>query len=275
MSQVTEPTRTALTTTANCQDLAPEDRARIMDAARAMLRARGPVVRVGDFLGGRLERMAGFTGHRILVRAESHLQGPIERALWRGYRLATFGLDREQARARLRTTRLAASASGVVSGLFGIPGLAVDLPFTTTAMLRSIAAIARESGEDIRDPDTRRACIEVFMLGGLPGEDNDVELRYWTTRATLTHATIGLTIRQSARFLAVPLSEKLLAQAVPLVGAVAGGTLNYAFMEYFQQIARAHFALRAVERHTGDPAMVRACLHEAVDRLRSAPRHAA
>ena len=199
----------------------------------------------------------------------SHLHGPIERALWRGYRLATLGLDRRQTRPRLRTTRLAASASGFMSGLFGMPGLAVDLPFTTAAMLRTIATIARAGGEDIRDPDTRRACIEVFMLGGLPGEDNDVELRYWTTRTTLSHATIGLTIRQAARFLAVPLSEKLLTQALPLVGAVAGGTLNYAFMEYYQQIAHVHFAMRALERRTGDSALVRACLHEAVDALRS------
>jgi hypothetical protein len=252
-----------------CEDLSAEDRVRLQEAARALLNARGLVLRFSDFLGGRLEQLAGGTARRMLAGAEARMRGPIERALWHAYRVATFGLDRGGATPWSRTRRMAASASGMVSGLFGMPGLALDLPFTTATMLRAIAEIARAAGEDIRDPDTRRACIEVFTLGSVPGENSDIELSYWTTRATLNHATVGMTIQQSARLLTVPLSQKLLAQSVPIAGALAGGTLNYVFMDYYQQIARVHFAVRALERRTGNSEAVRACLHAAVEALRA------
>lgn len=252
-----------------CDELSPEDQARLWQAARALLDARGLVVRLSDFLGSRLEHVAGGTARRLIAGAEARLRGTIERALWRAYRLATLRLDRGGAIPWSRSKRLAASASGAVCGLFGMPGLAVDLPFTTAMMLRAIAEIARAAGEDIRDPDTRLACIQVFTLGVVPGEDSDVELSYWTTRATLNHATVGMTIQQSARLLTVPLSQKLLTQSVPIAGALAGGTLNYVFMDYYQQIARVHFAVRALERRTGNSAAVRACLHAAVAALRA------
>lgn len=247
-----------------CDDLSPEDRARLYEAAIALLNARGIVVRISEFLGHRLDQLAGRTARRALSAAESRMRGPIERALWRGYRVATLRLDRGGITPWSRSRRLAATASGAVSGLFGLPGVAFDLPFTTATMLRAIAEEARAAGEDIRDPETRRACIEVFTLGGLPGEESDVELSYWTSRATLSHATMNLTIQRAAGLLAVPLSRKVLTQTVPLAGAVAGATLNYAFMAYYQQIARVHFAVRALERRTGDPAQIRACLHAAI-----------
>lgn len=251
-----------------CDDLSPQDRARLQEAARALLNARGIVVRISDFLTHRLEQFAGRAARRALTGAEARLRGPVERALWRGYRLATFGLDRGGAIPWARSKRLAATASGAVSGLFGLPGIALDLPFTTATILRAIAEEARAAGESLAHPDTRRACIEVFTLGGLPGEDSDLELSYWTSRAALSHATINATIQRAAGLLAVPLSQKLLTQTVPVAGALAGATLNYAFMAYYQQIARVHFAVRALERRTGDSAKVRACLHEAIESLR-------
>ena len=64
------------------------------------------------------------------------------------------------------------------------------------------------------------------------------------------------------------LSEKLLAQAVPVAGAVAGAGLNWVFMGYYQEIAHVHFTIRAVERRTGDPASVRACFDRLVAQAR-------
>jgi len=34
---------------------------------------------------------------------------------------------------------------------------------------------------------------------------------------------------------------------VPGIGALAGGSLNYMFMDYYQQMARVHFTLRDLE----------------------------
>ena len=54
-------------------------------------------------------------------------------------------------------------------------------------------------------------------------------------------------------------SEKILAQAVPIAGSLAGAGLNYAFIDYYQQMARAHFGIRIVERRVSEPSSVRAC----------------
>ena len=224
--------------------------------------ARGILVQITGLVAASLDRFA--TGD-----LPARLHRIIERTLWRGYRLATFGLDPRASRPpRLRRKKLLVSTSGAVAGLIGLPGLAFDLPLTMTTMLRSIAEIARAHGEDLADPATRRACIEVFTLGGLPREDSDLELSYWTARAALNHVTIGAMIQQAARLLAVTLSRKLLAQAVPIAGAAAGSTINYLFMDYLQRIARVHFIVRQLERHTGDPTTVRDALHEIVTRIR-------
>ncbi len=59
-----------------------------------------------------------------------------------------------------------AAVSGAVGGAFGLATIAVELPLSTTLMLRSIAEIAREEGEDIETPEGALACIQVFALGG-------------------------------------------------------------------------------------------------------------
>jgi len=123
-----------------CEDLSPEDQARLREAARALLHARGIVVRLSDFVAQRLEQLAGGPARRALSAAETKLRGPIEHALWRGYRLATLRLDRGGRIPWARAKRLAASASGAVSGLFGggTPGLRT----TFAIMLLPLAAAA-------------------------------------------------------------------------------------------------------------------------------------
>jgi hypothetical protein len=38
------------------------------------------------------------------------------------------------------------------------------------------------------------------------------------------------------------------AQALPVVGALGGAAVNYAFIEHFQEVARGHFTVRRLER---------------------------
>ena len=60
-----------------------------------------------------------------------------------------------------------------------------------------------------------------------------------------------------------------------LFAAAAGGTLNYVFMHYYQQMARVHFTLRELERRH-DPATVRACFDSLLRQMRARqdkPRH--
>ena len=150
-----------------------------------------------------------------------------------------------------------ASASGAASGFVGMPGLAIDLPMTTALILRSVAEIARSKGEDISSDDTRRACLEVFAFGGPATEDDEAEKGYWAARLALTFLPTERLVVQAARMFGTAVSQKLMAQAVPGIGALAGGSLNYMFMDYYQQMARVHFSLRDLERRY-DAATVRA-----------------
>ena len=58
-------------------------------------------------------------------------------------------------------------------------------------------------------------------------------------------------IAQIASRFGVVVTQKLAAQAVPVIGALGGAAVNYAFIDHFQEIARAHFVVRRLERHYG------------------------
>jgi hypothetical protein len=134
-------------------------------------------------------------------------------------------------------------------------------------MLRSIADVARSEGELIRTPATRLACIEVFALGGRTTSDDASESAYFVTRSA-----IAAQMREAAAYLsrkgatkeAVPalvkllttvltrfniqVEEKVLLQAIPVVGAVGGAVINVMFIDHFQDMARGHFIVRRLER---------------------------
>ena len=173
-----------------------------------------------------------------------------------------------------------AALSGAFGGAFGLATLAVELPVSTTLMLRSIAEIAREEGENLDDPEGALACVQVFALGG----KNDAALEgtglaesgYFAVRAALAKtmaeaaryagsktlldqsapALIRFTAQIAARF-GIVVSQKVAAQAVPVLGAFGGAAVNTAFMSHFQSMARAHFTVRRLERAYGQ-ATVRA-----------------
>jgi hypothetical protein len=170
--------------------------------------------------------------------------------------------------------RTAAAASGGVGGFFGLAGLAVELPISTVIMLRAIADIARSEGEDVGSVEAQLACVQVFALGG-PGPADDVsETAYYAARLGLAKslaeaaeyiATKGLTeegapvvLRLIARIAArfnVVVSEKVAAQAVPVVGAATGAAINLLFLSTFQKTASGHFVVRRLERKYGPDAV--------------------
>jgi len=49
----------------------------------------------------------------------------------------------------------------------------------------------------------------------------------------------------------VVVTDKVAAQAFPIVGALGGAAVNYAFIEHFQDMARGHFTVRRLERAYG------------------------
>ena len=249
--------------------LTPHERQELWRAAIIMADSRGLLMRVTSLFGRRLEalrtRLAQAGGHfggEAWADLTQRAQDTVEETLWRSYNLATFGLG-GTARPRRpqgnRAHRLATAASGAASGFIGLPGVLFDIPFTTAAILRSIAQVARDAGEDLATEDTRRACLEVLAFGGPGAGDDESETGYWAARLGLSHLSLNLLIKSAAGRFGVVLSEKLLAQAVPVAGAITGSALNYAFTRYYQNMAQVQFCLRALDRRTGEPAAVRAC----------------
>jgi len=169
-----------------------------------------------------------------------------------------------------------AATTGAVGGLFGLSGLAVEIPATTTVMLRSIAATAARQGADLNDAATRLQCLTVLSLGSPSA--NEMESAYFTARLGM-----ALAVRESAQFVArhsarevaeavargtapallrlmgqiasrfqVVLTEKLAVQAVPVAGAVSGALINAAFADHFNTVARYHFGILRLEKLHGN-----------------------
>ena len=60
----------------------------------------------------------------------------------------------------------------------------------------------------------------------------------------LSGAGLQALIARVAPKLATVLGQKLAAQAVPVLGAVAGAATNYAYTRYYTDMAHVHFGLR-------------------------------
>jgi hypothetical protein len=160
---------------------------------------------------------------------------------------------------------------GAIGGAAGGAALALELPVSTTLMLRAIADIAREEGEDLSDPAVSFACLEVFALGGHGEGEGVLEGGYLALRGIFAksvsdaagYVAAGGVAAESApvvaRFIAkissrfgVVVTQKSAAQAAPILGALGGAVVNLAFMEHFETLARGHFTVRRLERAYGE-----------------------
>lgn len=163
--------------------------------------------------------------------------------------------------------KLGVAASGGIGGLFGLAALAIELPISTTIMLRSIADIARSQGELITEFESKLACLEVFALGGESKSDDAADSGYFFIRAGLaasvaealatrttgeraTPALIKFIVNITQRF-GIQISEKAAAQAIPIIGAAGGALINTIFIDHFQDMAKGHFIIRKLERIYG------------------------
>jgi len=166
--------------------------------------------------------------------------------------------------------RVTVLLSGAVGGFFGLPGLVVELPISTTVMLRSIADVARSEGEDLSAEETQLACITVFALSGRSPSDNPADTAYYAVRAALTRVVseaaefiaqrgmveegtpilVRLMANLASRF-GVILTDKMAAEMIPVIGALGGALINLVFISHFQTAAQGHFAVRRLERKYG------------------------
>ena len=108
-------------------------------------------------------------------------------------------------------------------------------------------------------------------MGGPSASDDATESGYFAVRAALARAVseaakyiagrtvvedgapviVRLLAQIAARFNAV-VGEKIVAQGVPVIGALGGATINVLFIDHFQDMARGRFIVRRLERSYGE-----------------------
>jgi len=249
------------------------------DLERAVQLLESPTLtaKMANLIGSPLE----FAVKKLPQSVSRRIHGAVEAALFKSAQAALWSMDNTPGKtASTGWHKAAAAASGALGGAFGFTALFLELPVSTTIMMRSVADVARSEGFDLSEMGTRHACLEVFALGGNSGDDDASETGYYITRgftaevmrhlsAELAGAAvggggvmIGLTPKEAGKWLAkivekvaarfgVVVTEKFAAQAVPIIGAVAGATLNTMFTDYYQDMARGHFVVRRLERQYG------------------------
>jgi hypothetical protein len=247
-------------------DFTPEDRDALV---RAVYLLENPsfASKLANTVGQPFEKLVNFLPPEVAGPVHDAVSSAIRKAA----DIAANSLDPSSTkRPSTRRMKALAAATGGLGGFFGLPALAIELPVTTTIMLRSIAEIARSEGEDLEDPGVRLACLEVFALGGPSTSDDAAETGYYAVRTLLARAVseaasyiaergaaeegapvlVRLISVVASRFGAA-VSDRMLASAVPIIGAAGGASVNLIFIDHFQRMARGHFTVRRLERAYG------------------------
>ena len=238
-----------------------------LENAVDLLENPGLVAKISDAVGTPIEyvldRLPRGAGDKISKAVHASLVAALDTAV------VTLNTGR-RGRPRLRRHVAAVGVTGGLGGAFGLFALPIELPVTTAIILRSIADVARSQGEDLSEPESRLACLEVFAMGGSSEADDASESGYFAVRAALARAVseaakyvaeksviedgapviVRLLAQLAARFNTV-VGEKIMAQGVPVVGALGGAAINILFIEHFQDMARGHFTVRRLERTYG------------------------
>jgi EcsC protein family len=244
--------------------LTPDDLAALQRAVQS-LEHPGLAARLANIVGKPIE----LVGQALPASASQAIATATSKGLEVALKVALRTMQRTPHAGSQLLHKALATASGAAGGAFGLATLPIELPVSTIIMLRSIAEIARAEGEDLSDPETALSCVQVFALGGRAGSADGSESGYFAVRGMLAKS-----VTEAARFIAergaieggpilvrfiaqvasrfgVVVTQKAAAQALPVLGALGGAAVNYAFIEHFQEVARGHFTVRRLERVYG------------------------
>lgn len=236
--------------------------------AKQLLENPGLAAKLSSTLGKPFEK-----GMKMLPsKWQKSVHSVTEAALMKALDVAVNSLGSKRSSASNdRMHRFAAAASGAAGGAFGVAAIGIEVPLSTTLILRSIAEIAAAEGEDPRHIETKLACLSVFALGSSKDRrDNAAESGYFAARAALASAVseagkylaekglgksgapalVRLISLIAARF-GVVVSQKTAAQMVPVLGAAGGAIINTIFIGHYQDMARGHFIVRRLEKTYG------------------------
>jgi len=236
--------------------------------AKALLEHPSFTIRLSNLIGSPVEAAMTMLPKGVHAKINQVANVALFRAL--DVAIATTRRSRSFVSPSNRFHKLLAGASGGIGGAFGLGALAIELPVSTTIMLRSIVEIARSEGHDPSVVETKLDCLEVFAFNGAKTSSDSPDTAYWVTRVALRQsvadaashlagkgmidksspAIVRLVSAIAARY-GVLISEEAAAKAMPILGAVGGSIVNVIFMDHFQHMARGHFIIRRLEKQYG------------------------
>ena len=253
------------------ETLLPQER-QDLKKAKQILENPGFAIKAANYIGKPIEFAIEKVDSKTLNKATST-------ALRKSLDIAIGTLGREEIKTPSNIKhKIMAGGSGAIGGFFGMAALPVELPISTTIMLRSVADIAQSQQHDLNDIDIKLSCLEVFSLGSTTNRDDDAgESAYFAARgalgfemkmaldsvANMSNKAIQEALAKgnmpmliklinsiASRF-GIAVSEKLAVQAVPVIGAAGGAAINLMFIDHFQDMAKGHFIVKRLEKKYG------------------------
>ncbi|WP_431258710.1 EcsC family protein [Roseateles chitinivorans] len=234
--------------------------------AHQLLENPGFAIRAANVLGKPLE----FVLEQLPSAGRTAIATATEKALRVTLDGAVATMENKQDEESPILHKVFATVTGAAGGFFGLAALPIELPISTGVIFRSIADVARANGEDLDEAEVKLECLKVFAMGGPSPSDDASETGYLAVRASMArlvteaadylaaHAVAEEAAPVLARLIAaiaarfqVQVAEKVAAQAVPVIGAIAGGSINYLFVSHFQEMSRGHFTFRRLSRLYG------------------------
>lgn len=241
--------------------------------AIALLNSPSLTAKLADLAGAPLEAML----RKLSPEMRAKVNGTVAEALGKAADAALWTMDDAPGSgASTVLHKLGAAASGAIGGFFGFAALLVEIPVSITIMMRAVADVARAEGFSLADDDTRAGCVQIFgMESGkahVPGHQyfaakealrqimglTAAELSATAARNFTTQEAAGWLVKlveAVAARLGVAITEKVAAQLVPVIGAVTGAAINALFTDHYQDMAKAHFTLKRLDRKYGEAAL--------------------
>jgi hypothetical protein len=217
--------------------LAPDPSVEIRALAARHLRGIGPVMGLLQKFGGKLEDQLAHLPQSVRDRIDR----VTETALRQSLALARHGSRAPDLGPRAAPALVA--ATGAAGGAGGLGTAMLELPVTVTLILHAILRAAEAEGFDTSLPEVQAEALRVLTSGGPLAEDDGINSSFFGARLTLTGPALHKLLAKVAPKFAAVLSQKLAAQAVPVLGAVSGAALNAAFLTHYRELAHIRFAL--------------------------------
>jgi hypothetical protein len=236
--------------------------------AKYLLENDGLANKMTKYLNKPIEKGLELLPKDIMDKVQMYTNTALQKAL--SFAISSIS-NKEISKPNNKSHKLAVTITGGIGGFFGISSALVELPVSTTLMLRSIAEIAASYGEDLDDIYSRLACLEVLALGSTGARSSNPDVSYFGLRVLLARE-----ISEAAKYIAqkgiieegapiliklinsistrfgVSVSQKLAGQALPIIGSISGAAINNIFIDHFQKTAKAHFTIRRLERKYGN-----------------------